>query len=1723
MQRVQKTQRNSKVKFSVQKWCSFLCLFVLFYIFVYPPRIIADGLPAGGTVVAGDATISCTDLTMNVDQKTDKAIIHWDTFNVGSSNVVNFNQPSSSSVVLNRILQTNPSNIQGTINAPGTVILINPAGILFSKNSKVNVGSLIASTMNMESDEGFMKGKYSFSRLGSEGMIINEGTLTAADRGMIALLAPTVRNEGIIRANMGSVVMSSGEKVTFDFDGDELIKVAVDPSTVNALVENKGLVESPGGKVYMLVSAKTKLVGEVINSGPIVTANSIRKVGGKVYLEASHSVHSSKPINAPNASGETVTIKSGKSINVERESDVYTMGAIKFEVNGDNKSNITIGRGVTISSTLGSINFETRTDHKEDIIDIRSSRLSAPKGIIRFWTCGDVDTRDASITAKPDGIIYNPNDAIIVNWTGGGGNNFWATAANWSSGAAPNTSAHQVTIDVNGANVTTAAAYTIGYLSIGTANQSTLTLGDALTIQANGVQGTTGSLTVGPNGTFDPANSLTTIGGNFVVSGGGTIRVGAATYAENYSKSPTTLNAGSTVVYNRNGNQTVSDGFNYSNVAFLGGGTKTMQWRLLEQNINIGGNLTIGAGVTFNARGHNINITGNWLNQGVFTHDNRTVTFNGIGAQSIRSNGANFYNVVVNGAGAIVTLLDAFTVARDLTVTQGTFDPVGFLAAITNNFTVGAAGTIRVGAATYAGNYSKPPTTITAGSTVAYNLNGAQTVSSAFNYSNLTISVGGVKTLAGDITVNNFLTVNAGTFDPLGFLVTINGLLTINVNGTLRVGAATFAGNYGAALVVLNPNSTVDYTAIGAVTIANLGVSYHNLSVSGGGVGSIKTIAPGVTMNGNAAFFGAIQTSNNENLNIPLNLTLLGDVNLEAGNGAITVTGTTNGAHILTATTGGMTTFVGAIGGITPLTRFTVVHNATLHANVSTINGYITIGGNLTLINNVTLDAGNHTITIVGDTNGAHVLTATTTGDIELGMVGGGTPLTGLTTNNAAHTRFDANVTVNNGAIAVRNLVLGGNVALAAGNGAITVVGTTDGTTANTETLTVDTTGAVLFTGVIGGVRTLHDLVITNSAALTFTGAVNLGNALTQTNRATGITTFGGAVAVDSATLLGAAYAVNNAFTSVGAVTVNNTGIFTLSAVGAITANGGFTTTGNVTLHNNVTTANNVLTIGGNLILGANAQLAAGNGAITVVGTTDGTTANTETLTVDTTGAVLFTGVIGGVRTLHDLVITNGTITLGAVATLGHDLIVNAGIFNPNGHLVTIGNDLNVTGTIKIPIDTFAHSYAVGGNVTLNVGSTVDYNAPSNQEIAAYNYGNLTVSTGGIKTVLNGAKIMGRGTIADSAKVLLKSTAVGYNKTYDGTTTARVDLISDNIFVRWYEPAYTYSAVFSNPHVGNAKSIAVNVTGAGLYYSPDPGVISTNANIIPAALTIQANDQIIPAGFPIPKLTVSYKRLVGGDTSSVVKNLQVSTAANANMWPGQYPIIVSNGTAQDYDPTFQSGTLTVMPGDGGHDAGSIYKFTSNSIPTRVNVFQLHGTDVKGKPILKKKIGREKLSGFIANLNPCDIYMEACGSSNYWGRKFIRFGHRVKLVNPKYVKPFVKRNKNDTNDAEGIAAAAMSPSMSFCDVKTKTHQDIQSTHRIRNLLVQQRTALANQLRGLLSEYGCIITKGTAGIRKKLPAILGDNLDNLSVLMLSNIQIYMLNFSAWISRLPFMTKK
>jgi transposase len=186
--------------------------------------------------------------------------------------------------------------------------------------------------------------------------------------------------------------------------------------------------------------------------------------------------------------------------------------------------------------------------------------------------------------------------------------------------------------------------------------------------------------------------------------------------------------------------------------------------------------------------------------------------------------------------------------------------------------------------------------------------------------------------------------------------------------------------------------------------------------------------------------------------------------------------------------------------------------------------------------------------------------------------------------------------------------------------------------------------------------------------------------------------------------------------------------------------------------------------------------------------------------------------------------------------------------------------------------------------------------------------------------------------------------------------------------------------------------------------------------------------------------------------------------------------------------------------------------SSLGIDLAKNVFQLHGTNDLGKVVLTKRLSRAKLPKFVAKLSPCLIGMEACGSANYWARKFKSFGHEVKLISPQFVKPYVKTNKNDFNDAEAICEAVTRPNMRFVPIKKVSQQDMQSLHRIRSQLIQSRTAKANQVRGLLAEYGIVIPKDIHNVRKMLPIILEDVENELSCLMrreLHNLYTDLLN--------------
>lgn len=171
------------------------------------------------------------------------------------------------------------------------------------------------------------------------------------------------------------------------------------------------------------------------------------------------------------------------------------------------------------------------------------------------------------------------------------------------------------------------------------------------------------------------------------------------------------------------------------------------------------------------------------------------------------------------------------------------------------------------------------------------------------------------------------------------------------------------------------------------------------------------------------------------------------------------------------------------------------------------------------------------------------------------------------------------------------------------------------------------------------------------------------------------------------------------------------------------------------------------------------------------------------------------------------------------------------------------------------------------------------------------------------------------------------------------------------------------------------------------------------------------------------------------------------------------------------------------------------KVTTLGIDLAKNVFQLHGVNEFGKTVIKKQLKREQMAGFFVNLPPCVIGMEACGSAHHWARKLQGFGHTVKLMAPQFVKPYVKTNKNDAADAEAICEAVSRPTMRFVPIKNVEQQSVLALHTVRQGFVKARTAQANQIRGLLSEFGLIVPQGISHIASRVPELLEDASNDL----------------------------
>ena len=287
--------------------------------------------PDGANVVGGSATVQGQgSASVTINQSSERAVINWRQFDIGAGETTRFNQPSSSSVALNRVTGgLGPSQILGNLDANGRVFVINRDGILIGPSAKIDTAGFLATTNDIRNDD-FMAGRYNFNIPGRpDASVVNHGTITAHSAGFAALVAPGVRNTGTITATLGTVGLASGNSFTLDFYGDRLITLAVgdligttvrDVQTgqpLNSLVENVGRIQANGGRVELTAVEARRVVDFVINNRGVVEANTVGTRGGMIVLGAATRRSADSPRQTVRVSGTlSAAAKGGKGSKI---------------------------------------------------------------------------------------------------------------------------------------------------------------------------------------------------------------------------------------------------------------------------------------------------------------------------------------------------------------------------------------------------------------------------------------------------------------------------------------------------------------------------------------------------------------------------------------------------------------------------------------------------------------------------------------------------------------------------------------------------------------------------------------------------------------------------------------------------------------------------------------------------------------------------------------------------------------------------------------------------------------------------------------------------------------------------------------------------------------------------------------------------------------------------------------------------------------------------------------------------------------------------------------------------------------------------------------------------------------------------------------------------------------------------------------------------------------
>ncbi|EMX7494978.1 filamentous hemagglutinin N-terminal domain-containing protein, partial [Escherichia coli] len=934
--------------------------------------VTAANLPTGGQIVAGSGSIQTpSGNQMNIIQNSQNMVANWNSFDIGKGNTVQFYQPNSSAVALNRVVGGGESKIMGNLKANGQVFLVNPNGVLFGKDASVSTSGFVASTRDIKNDD-FMNRRYTFSggqKAGAE--IVNQGALTTNAGGYIVLAADKVSNSGTIRTPGGKTVLAAGERVTLQLDNGGLTSVQVSGDVVNALVENRGLISARDGQVYLTAHGRDMLMNTVLNVSGVVEAGGMHRQDGNIVLDGGDSgvVHLSGTLQADNASGQggkvvvqgqNILLDKGSSITAtgsQGGGEVYIGGGWQGKdssIRNADKVVMKDGARIDVSATQQG-NGGTAVLWSESFTNFRG-QVSA-KGGENGGNGGQVETsshgnlqafgsvRASAKKGKAGNWLLDPLDITIVQNAGGNAAN--ETDENgekiFSPGSATQSQVSNTSINSelnNGTSVTV--------LTNSTSSGSNQAGNITVNADINKTSGTDATLTLKADGNINVNNSITSTNGKLNVN-----------LAAANTSSTATITLGNNVNITTNGGDITAGTANASNSVTINVTGTTLNTSNGSQagNINLNGSRVNVTNANITAGNFTLNATANGSNLNnvtlMATHDIILTGSNTTGV-GLQLNGTNTLNAT-NGS-----------ISLTGNSTNGTGLFLGGNKTLSaSNGNINLTGNSQTGVGLYLGERNSTNTLNATNGSIS--LNGVSETQSA-------IEIRGTNTLTADNINLTGNSTNGMGIDVQGGSNTLNA-----TNGSISL---TGNSTNGTGLQLSNGTNTLNATN-GSISLTGNSTNGTGLQLNGTNTlnatnGSISLT--GNSTNGTGLFWGGNKT-------------------LSASNGSINLTGSS-------------TKGVGLYLGERNSTNAFTATNGSINLNgVSVAKNAIEIRGNNTLTaDNINL-TGNSTESFGIDAQGGANTLNATNGSINL--TGNSTNGTGLQLNNGTNTLNATNGSIN--------------------------------------------------------------------------------------------------------------------------------------------------------------------------------------------------------------------------------------------------------------------------------------------------------------------------------------------------------------------------------------------------------------------------------------------------------------------------------------------------------------------------------------------------------------------------------------------------------------------------------------------------------------------------------------------------------------------------------------